>query len=181
MPSTGQFAQNPDDIRDRIITQLKKLGGTIFECSNAEVQMPQIPFIQISAINQMRRQAVDELAAVRSANHPRIRVKRTKSDCPYISGSLDYHGNVLNKMARRFYERRGVKDIAPAMESGSFISGSRVMVTKHCLKFYLDLCPKEGKAAAHTELWLIDEDGRRYRLQFDCKQCRMEIYFGSGL
>ena len=79
-------------------------------------------------------------------------------------------------MARRFCERHGVKDIAPAMESGSFISGSRVMVTKHCLKFHLDLCPKEGKSAAHTELWLIDEDGRRYRLEFDCKQCRMEMY-----
>ena len=43
------------------------------------------------------------------------------------------------------------------------------MRTKHCLKFAHNLCKSPKK------LFLIDEKGKKYRLEFDCKNCEMVI------
>lgn len=43
------------------------------------------------------------------------------------------------------------------------------MRTKHCLKFEFDLCKSSEK------LFLIDEKGKKYKLNFDCINCEMII------
>jgi putative protease len=91
---------------------------------------------------------------------------------------LSYLGNALNEKAVAFYRRHGVKKIEPAAESGLDMHGRKVMTTKYCIKYQLDACPREGKKVPLQEpLTLVDEDGHRLRLKFDCKECAMEVIF----
>jgi len=61
------------------------------------------------------------------------------------------------------------------------MAGKKVMTTGHCLKYQFGLCPKyaaDNKNSGFKEpFYLIDELGKKYRLNFDCKNCRMEIIF----
>jgi hypothetical protein len=71
-----------------------------------------------------------------------------------------------------------VEEIAPAAESGLDLRGKVVMRTHYCLKHQLGLCDGRRKASGHAEpLSLIDQDGHRYHLRFDCAGCEMEVIF----
>jgi putative protease len=52
------------------------------------------------------------------------------------------------------------------------------MTTKYCLKYQLEACPREGKRTILQEpLTLVDADGHRLRLKFDCGGCVMEVIY----
>ncbi|MBQ2662524.1 MAG: U32 family peptidase [Clostridia bacterium] len=55
----AQKAQKPMDI-ERIETQLKKLGGTVFECKKVDIITDNEAFLPISEINELRRKACKE-------------------------------------------------------------------------------------------------------------------------
>ena len=89
---------------------------------------------------------------------------------------MDYRGNVLNQKAEQFYRRHGVKDIEPAAESGLDLHGRVVMTTKLCLRYELGACLKEDeKHHLCAPLALLDEEGNRLDLRFDCAKCQMEV------
>ena len=92
------------------------------------------------------------------------------NDTPYPTDRLTFEGNVLNKRAEAFYRRHGVTEIEPAAESGLNMHGRKVMTTKYCIKRQLDKCGRNAQLA------LIDTEGHRLELRFDCKQCRMEVW-----
>jgi putative protease len=51
------------------------------------------------------------------------------------------------------------------------------MTTKHCLKYWLNSCPKKAKAELEfKEPLYLTQGGKRYKLKFDCQNCQMEIY-----
>jgi putative protease len=89
---------------------------------------------------------------------------------------LTYLGNVLNERAAAFYRRHGVQQIEPAAESGLAMEGRQVMRTRYCLLDQLGLCRRETPGAVHEPLHLVDEDGRRNRLAFDCSACEMGVF-----
>jgi putative protease len=87
-------------------------------------------------------------------------------------------GNVLNNDAVSFYQRHGVQNISPAAESGLDMAGMKVMTTKYCIAQQLGMCKRSTSQLSSIEpLYLVDEKGQRYRLNFDCNKCAMEIYF----
>ena len=93
---------------------------------------------------------------------------------------MDYRGNVLNRQAEQFYRRHGVQDIEPAAESGLDLHGRLVMTTKMCLRYELGACLKEDKRInLCAPLTLIDEEGNRLELRFDCAACQMEVVLGK--
>ena len=54
------------------------------------------------------------------------------------------------------------------------------MTTKHCIKHQMEACKRFGGTQALVEpLTLVDEQGQRYGLRFDCARCVMEVYFGE--
>jgi putative protease len=79
---------------------------------------------------------------------------------------------VLNAKAEAFYRRHGVERIERAAESGLDLTGRRVMTTRYCIREQLGLC---GAGVAEP-LTLIDDEGRRLELRFDCDRCAMEVY-----
>jgi putative protease len=175
---TLQPAEKPEMALETIKKQLGKLGETEFTCAKIRVVLQPIPFLPASGWNDLRRGAVENLRAARALQRPKAEGGMLPNAAPYPETELSYLGNVLNEKSMAFYRRHGVKKIEPAGESGLDMHGRKVMTTKYCLKYQLDACPREGnKANLQEPLTLVDEDGHRLRLKFDCGACVMEVIY----
>lgn len=136
------------------------------------------PFLPVAALNAARREVLDGLRAAREAARARPSGGIAPNDAPFPSAELTYLGNVLNRAAGAFYRRHGVVTIEPAAESGLDLRGRKVMTTRYCLKHELGWCVKYGGAKGPAEpLALIDAEGRRLELRFDCRRCEMEVIY----
>ena len=179
-----EFAQNEEKMKENIQNQLKKSGESDFLIKNVEIKTDKIPFLPISKINELRRELLEKLTDERLKNYKKIICNRKDEKTDYPQAEIDFHGNVLNKYAKDFYEKHGCKVTEMALESevskGFTVSSKKAMTTKHCLKYAFGMCVKETKDEG-KKLYLIDEKYKKYPLKFDCKNCQMEIYFGEDL
>ncbi len=155
-----------------IKNQLDKLNDTIFACKSITIDLKEMYFIPLSILNQLRRDTIKNLLAEREKNRSKKTARIMANDVPYPIKNIGYLGNCLNKKAENFYRRHGARVIEFAAESGIDMSRRMVMASKYCIKRELNLCKKDLKG-----LHLIDEDNRKYPLKFNCKECRMEIFF----
>ncbi len=170
-----QPARKKDSAQKTIVTQLTKLGNTVFACSDLRVRTRDVYFLSVSQLNAARRQLVEQLTDVREANRPRLAGMAVRNAVPYPQRHLSYLGNVLNRKAEAFYRRHGVETIEPAAESGLDLAGRLVMTTKYCLRREVGLCPGSRTNGPAEPLVLEDEDGRRFEVRFRCDPCGMEI------
>jgi len=171
-------ARNPETMLNSIDRQLRKTGDTIFDCTDVTLDWGRIYFLPLSALNQLRRDALAHLLVAREENRPVGRHVLPRNNVPYPEKRLTYLGNTLNQQAVAFYRRHGVQEIEPAAETGLDMSGRQVMRTRYCIKHQLGLCPRSGAIEQPAEpLYLVDDDGHRYRLAFDCAACEMSVYY----
>jgi putative protease len=171
-------ANKPEKAFANIEKQLRKTGNTPFVCTNLDVKLSSPYFIPISALNALRRDTLAKLEIARSENCPHLKGHILKNSIPYPQTTLTFKGNALNENAIAFYRRHGVREIEPAAESGLDMRGKPVMRTKYCVRHQLGLCNEQKKSAGLKEpFYLVDEDGHRYKLRFDCSVCEMEVYF----
>ena len=171
-----EIARTPQT--DNIKNQLGKLGGTVFEAKEISIDLGNNWFIPSSELAELRRNAVERLLAARRINYKRqtVKIQETKHD--YISKELTYLGNVMNSQAMDFYRRHGVMRVAPAFESEQAVKESMLMFCKHCLRYSMGWCPRYDKKRSPFKepFFLVSGDGKRFRLEFDCKQCQMKVY-----
>jgi collagenase-like PrtC family protease len=172
-----QPAQKKEAARQTIRTQLTRLGDTIFECPDLQLDTKDTYFLPVARLNAAKRELVEQLLRIREANRPRGTGGVQKNRVPYPERHLTYLGNALNEKAGAFYRRHGVQNIAPAAEAGLDLSGQVVMTTKLCLRKELGLCSGSRSKAAEP-LILEDEDGRRFHVRFRCGSCGMDILLG---
>ena len=99
----------------------------------------------------------------------------------YPEDTLTYLANVFNHKARDFYAKHGVKVIAAAYEAHEELGEASLMITKHCVRFSLSMCPKQAKGVQGVQgqvraepLTLIHGEDR-LTLRFDCKPCEMHV------
>jgi putative protease len=168
----------PDQAAATTIRQFAKTGNTPFDCTHVDLAWERPYFLPLAALNTLRRETLDLLIQARAANRPRMQTKILRNQVPYPEGALTYRGNALNRQAQNFYRRHGVQEIAPAAESGLDMSGKVIMRTRYCVQHQLGMCDGTGKTGTQREpLYLIDEDGHRYRLRFHCADCEMEVIY----
>ena len=160
-----------------IHSQLSKMGNTIFEVSELEIQMSNDFFIPSSLLAELRRQAVDKLLQVRKIRYRRELRRFEQTHIHYQEKTLSYLGNVSNRLARTFYYDHGVKQVDDAFEVKPQ-GNVPLMFTRHCLRYSMGWCPvyQKKKSPYREPYFLQDKNGVRLRLHFNCKQCRMEIY-----
>lgn len=159
---------------------LSKLGTTIYHAQNIHVQAEQAWFVPNSQLKALRRDAIAALTAARVAAHPKG-FRKPVSDPPpvYPESHLTFLANVYNEKARAFYHRFGVQLIDAAYEAHEEAGEVPVMITKHCLRFSFNLCPKQAKGVTGvrtkvSDMQLIHGD-EVLTLKFDCKPCEMHI------
>lgn len=174
-----QKAQKPQG--DNIVRQLSKLGNTVYECASVEIE-PAVAecFIPSSRLADMRRTIVEKLDAVieKAARRRAVTTGGEKAPMPLYPAEYPYLYNISNSAARRFYRSQGLYSDAAAFEQGMSVSRPLVMQCRHCLRYALGYCVKNGgrRPSWREPLYLQSADGRRFRLQFDCSKCRMNIY-----
>ncbi len=170
-------AEKPEAALATLRRQMAKTGETEFACAGVEVALDPVPFVPVSALNALRREVLDRLRAARETNRPRQQGGIVPDDTPYPESELSCLGNVLNAKAEAFYHRHGVERIEWAAESGLDLHGRRVMTTRYCIREQLGLCGKTERPRISPPLALIDDEGRRLELRFDCERCAMEVWF----
>ena len=174
LPFEHQPAQKPQ--RDNIVRQLSKLGGTVYECSEVDVPADFSYFVPSSLLAELRRMLVAALAEqttlparVQSAGRA---ASRAASAAPAYAH--DYLYNIANRQACDFY---GVsRPTAFELRGGE----GPLMQCRHCLRYALGFCAKHGgrkdSVPPAEPLRLRLGDGRLFRLEFDCKNCQMNVY-----
>lgn len=195
-----QKAMKPQ--RDNILRQLGKLGDTPYLADVIELEgQADAYFIPSSALATLRREVVQaiELERPNEVETPSVHasVSPTAPSVRKPSGTLEwqpeYHKftylyNIANTLSKSFYQREGLSNVADAYEvSQGADEGSKrndsvlVMQCRHCLRYSLGHCVRRGgKQPTWKEpLYLRLGDGRRFRLEFKCDECQMNIYAGE--
>ena len=154
---------------------LAKLGATIFAARSVALQITAPWFLPAGAINALRRDAAEKLEAARLTQLPPLpRRAPVEPPAPYPQTELSYLANVLNQKARDFYHRHGVELIEAAYEANEHLDDASLMITKHCLRYSFNLCPKEVKGIKPDPMTLINGK-EKLTLRFDCKRCEMHV------
>ena len=175
-----QQAEKPQ--QENIIRQLSRLGGTPYECSRVEFPDVFGYFIPSSLLAELRRRLVEALGSVqRSLGLRGSEVRASGVGALGFEGrryGLPYLYNISNRLAREFYVEQGLSALEPAFEIRRPRGELLLMQCRHCLRYSLGCCVKHGgsRPSWKEPLFLRLGDGRRFRLDFDCKHCQMNVY-----
>jgi len=177
-----QLANDTQKAEASLRENLAKLGNTDFVAREISLELTQFWFLPASVVNQLRRDAVEQLLEIRTMGYERPPLRAAaEPSAIYPQDSLSYLANVYNQKARDFYHKHGVKLIASAYEANEELDEVPVMITKHCLRFSHGLCPKEAKGVigvqgtVTAEPMTLISGNDRYTLKFDCKPCEMHV------
>ena len=161
---------------ENIKNQLMKLGNTPFEALRVDIDWKDNWFIPSSQLSELRREAVEKLLSARRMNYRQEHVVLPSTNHRFPLNELTYLGNIMNEKAARFYRHHGVAKLAPAFEKCP-PKGAVLMFCKHCLRYSMGWCPvhQRAKSPFREPYYLVSSDGKRFRLEFDCKQCQMKV------
>lgn len=174
LPREKELARTPQ--ADNLKTQLAKLGNTPFEAENIEISFTDNWFLPASVLADFRRQAVEKLIAARRINYRRELAVWKQTTHAFPQTSLTYLGNVMNARAASFFQEHGVQSVAEAYEKAP-VEEAVLMFCKHCLRYSMGWCPvhQRERSPYREPYYLVSNDGKRFRLDFDCKNCQMKI------
>lgn len=189
-------AQKPQ--HDNIVRQLSKLGGTIYECREVEIKnQADNYFIPSSILTELRRNLMEDIeknadisSSVKAVSGGSLSSAEDGLQESNVQawqreyGKYGYLYNIANKSAHEFYKQHGMNHTENAFElsktsfQGTKTGESLIMQCRHCIRYSLGYCVKRGgkKPTWKEPLYLELGDGRRFRLEFACNVCQMNIY-----
>ena len=177
-----QAPKDPNQAQDKLKSALGKLGDTLFEPLDVQLSLSRPWFVPPSQLNALRRDAVQALETARAAGLHRLpRAVPVSPPVAYPEDTLSYLANVFNQKARDFYAQHGVKVIEAAYEAQEELGEVSLMITKHCVRFSLSLCPKQAKGVTgvqgtvKAEPMQLINGKEKLTLRFDCKPCEMHV------
>ncbi|QFU21433.1 U32 family peptidase [Shewanella eurypsychrophilus] len=154
--------------------QLGKLGSTDFVARNVSIDTEQVWFAPASVINGLRRDTVAALELARVDEYVRPKPWKHHLDAMYPTKHLSYLSNVANQKSKDFYLQHGVIEIEDTYEKNGITEEVPLMVTKHCLRFNFNLCPKEVPGIK-AEPMVLEIGKDVLKLVFDCPKCEMMV------
>jgi putative protease len=177
-----QPANNPSEVEKNLREQLARFGNTDFELTALSIEWTKPWFVPSSLANKLRRDAVEKLEAARLLSYA-CPLRKTPQEPPakYPEESLSFLANVYNSRARTFYEKHGVKLIDAAYEAHEEAGEVSLMITRHCIRYSLSLCPKQAKGVigvqgqVRAEPMTMLNGSEKLRLEFDCRACEMHV------
>lgn len=168
---TCDKAQQESKNEESIRRQVMRSGETIFRVDRVEVEGAGW-FVPASVMADLRREALEALLEVRM-QHPRVPRILPEGEARYPQTTLTAEENVTNRLAEAFYRDHGVERIVDPLELALTTEGARVMQSAYCLRREMGECLKEHPRLK-GDLYL-ETGGHRYRLEFDCKRCEMNL------
>jgi len=170
----ADVAENKERQEALIREQLsKRAGHYIFSLDRIEWQSRgKLPLLSASTLNSIRRLIASDLDAVPCKALPLAHGSKDTA-VQLTDKTLTYKYNVANKLSRELYLSRGAEVIEDAYEL-AHTPGAELMRTRYCIRYELGLCPVHQGAEATGRLYLLN-NGRRFALGFDCKNCEMTV------
>ena len=184
-----QEATNRERMEAMFHSQIEKATGIysfILTSLDSSGSAGKLPFMSASAINGIRREIAQRLDQMECGIcHPEHSEGSVAEEHVLYSESIDYKSNISNRVAREILQELGAKEIEDAFEL-THRQGAELMRSKYCIRHELGLCLKDsstsgpsagsGQALRMTKgnLFLVN-NGRRYRLGFDCARCEMTV------
>ena len=185
----SQEANNVERMEAMFKSQLEKSAGIYSFTLNkldSGASYGKLPFMSASALNEIRREIARRLEMAGQAGNDKKTTGQVDQKNGIIAGMaghlemIDYKHNISNNIARDVLRGLGAKEIEDAFEI-SHRKGAELMRTKYCIRHELGLCLKDSSASGLRmtkgnlgNLFLVN-NGRRYRLGFDCARCEMTI------
>ena len=198
----SEAASNTERMRGLFASQLSKATGIYsFNLESLDVRTADgsLPFMPASALNAIRRELASRFdtmpcASVDHGHHTSCPARPGIPDQFLAGHPLSYKANIANSSARALLQNLGAGTIEPAFEL-THREGVELMRTKYCIRHELGLCPKQARESAimkdssaqgirmtklHQpgDLYLLN-NGRRYPLRFDCRNCEMVVLQSS--
>ena len=167
LPLVHQKAQKPQ--RENIVRQLTRLGDTCYEAAGLDIPEGFDYFIPNSQLSELRRLLVEKLNQREGAKSNGSMMSSASIDPPRYP--YPYLYNISNHLSATFY---GSEKTAYELKGGK----GPIMQCRHCIRYSLGYCVKHGGERPYWRepLSLVLGDGRRFRLEFDCKNCQMNVY-----
>lgn len=157
---------------------LARLGDTEFEMEICDDSLDAL-FIPASLLTSLRRQAVGAMRALIAARHP---FERRRPEAPGLEIPADRpfsrHDNISNRLAAGFYAAHmaAPSSMPSALEIAPMPQGElRVMQTRYCLRRELGACLRTAAGTRYPSPLFITSAGNRFRLDFDCPNCTMNV------
>ena len=168
-----QDAGNLERMRSMLESQIGKSTG-IYRFRLESVPEGILPFMSASAINAIRRALAERLESMpcikRDLLNCRIKGDKAKS---YYDQKVSYKQNISNKLSEELYKEAGVVACEKAYEL-THREGAELMRTRYCIRYELGMCPVHQKAKDSGPLFLLN-NGQRFALHFDCRNCEMTV------
>ena len=149
---------------------------SIFNIIEVAINLNTPLFFPISELNELRRKTLALLEVERLKNYTKESFQITKNNVSYPEKKIDYKGNILNQKATQFYKRHGAEITESAFEIQTDFTGKEIMTTRHCIKYQMGACEKyEKNPVKISEPLYIEDNNRKYKLEFDCTNCVMKV------
>ena len=178
-----QEANNTERMKAMFKSQIEKVTGRYsFTLSGLEIPDGKLPFLSSAAINGIRRDIASRLDSMPCNAIPMAgSVNRPDTPPVTVPGNITYKSNVSNKVSEGIYRRFGAETVEEAFEL-SHKKEAELMRSKYCIRHELGICLKDSSASdlrmtVAGPLYLVN-NGKRYRLDFDCTACEMTVSKG---
>ena len=176
-----ELARDAGMSRKNLVSQLSRSGPSMFDVTEVEIRGSQSYFLPLSAMNKIRRILFEKHEELRSAHFSRKDVVLTHGNIAYPSQALAFSANISNQKASQFYLEHDVKAQEAALEIGVVQADQLLMTTRYCIKYEMGYCPRfQTTHESPTEPLYLEDQNRRYLLQFDCQRCLMHIRLAPG-
>lgn len=159
---------------ERQISELGKLGGTVYRLCNAEVVGG--TFIPASLLAKLRRDTIALLDRTWRLTRPTEKRLPEDKSAASPATTLLPADNVANHVAAQLYQDHGVTGITPAIEADTAITAQTpLMHTRYCLRRELGACLKGGNAKRLGRELFLKTGNTLLQVNCDCSKCEMII------
>jgi putative protease len=159
---------------------LSKLGDTPYICQDIEIRFSQPWFIPRSMLAEWRRRIIE---------NSKLKIENPihKDIQPTTSNPQSSNSNLQSSISNLQSSNSNLQSPNSNLQSSFFNPQSPLMTCRFCLRHAWGQCKKEKPAANEMvngkwldgkwqdPLYLVLGDGRRFRLEFDCKRCEMKL------
>ena len=178
-------AGNKERMQSLFQSQIGKVTGIYsFNLKELDIQTEDgsLPFMPASALNGIRREVAERLDAMPCKTIPMGPSTASAGSATDRPETITYKANVANGVAERTCRKFGAGNVEKAFEL-THRKDAELMRSKYCIRHELGLCqaPERSRRAAQGtggrsigNLFLVN-NGRRYRLGFDCAACEMTV------
>lgn len=165
-------AKNPAANAVALQVQAARSGDTIFAVRSVGVSGEEW-FVPASLAAGLRREGLEKLLEARLARTPTHRILPENTAAQYPSERLTAEENVTNRLAEAFYRDHGVHEIERGLDLASTTADRTVMRASYCIRREIGEC-----LLKHPRLrgpLFLERGAHRYRLDFDCARCEMNL------